>query len=55
MMLHSLQWSTLEMKMPVVYYGTESGSYKYFKLVSLSKVIDVSIKSHHFLLSLLMF
>lgn len=30
----SIQWSTLNMKMPLVYYGTESGSYKYFKTVS---------------------
>lgn len=32
--MYSIQWSTLNMKMPVVYYGTESRSYKYFKTVS---------------------
>lgn len=33
LLLHSLQWVTLERKMPVVYYGTESGSYSYVKMV----------------------
>ena len=33
-MIHRLQWSTLERKMPVVYYGTESGTYSYVKTVA---------------------
>ena len=30
----SLQWTTMERRMPVVYYGTESGSYSYVKTVT---------------------